>query len=90
MYFLIESCDAALALPGGIGTLAEIAVMWSGMQSRSMPPRPLVLIGEGWQNTFETLLSSQDGHIPREHRDLLSFAADVGAGLALLQGKLNL
>ena len=25
LYCLVESCDAALALPGGVGTLAEIA-----------------------------------------------------------------
>ncbi len=29
LYSLIDQCDAALVLPGGIGTLAELAAMWS-------------------------------------------------------------
>ncbi|NJN43948.1 MAG: LOG family protein [Anaerolineae bacterium] len=32
LHALVEKCDAALALPGGIGTLAEIAIMWSQLQ----------------------------------------------------------
>src|SRR4030067_60224 len=44
---LIENCDAALALPGGIGTLAEIAVMWSFLQTRAISPRPPHLTGPG-------------------------------------------
>ncbi|MGH2582504.1 MAG: LOG family protein [Anaerolineales bacterium] len=89
LYCLVESCDAALALPGGIGTLAEIAVMWSGMQSRSMPIRSLILVGEGWQHTFDVLFANQDRHIPEEHRALISFASDVEKGFAAVQEKLN-
>src|SRR3989304_4389041 len=37
LYALIDDCDAAMALPGGIGTLAEIASMWSQMQTASSP-----------------------------------------------------
>src|SRR3990172_2773562 len=33
LYTLVEGCDAALALPGGVGPLAEIATMWSQMQT---------------------------------------------------------
>jgi uncharacterized protein (TIGR00725 family) len=29
MIALIERCDAAIALPGGIGTLAEISLLWN-------------------------------------------------------------
>ncbi len=42
LYALIEECDAAIALPGGIGTLAEIATMWSQMQVFATSPRPLI------------------------------------------------
>jgi uncharacterized protein (TIGR00730 family) len=77
LYSLIESCDAALALPGGVGTLAEIAVMWSQMQTQSMPTRPLILIGEGWRRVFDTLFAELHGHIGSQHRGLLHFAANV-------------
>jgi uncharacterized protein (TIGR00730 family) len=29
MYALIDHCDAAIMMPGGVGTLAELAVMWN-------------------------------------------------------------
>ncbi|MEX2161885.1 MAG: LOG family protein [Anaerolineales bacterium] len=85
LYCLIESCDAALALPGGVGTLAEIAAMWSQMQTRSMPARQLILIGPGWQRTFQTMMAEMDGHIAAAHRQLLGFAADAAAAVALLK-----
>lgn len=88
LYTLIESCDAALALPGGVGTLAEIATMWSQMQTSAMPARPLVLIGSGWKKVFETLYAELDGHIQIAHRGLLYFAPQVDAALALVHEQL--
>lgn len=85
LYTLIESCDAAMALPGGVGTLAEIAVMWSQMQTASMPARPLILVGRGWQRTFETIFAELDVHIANRHRSLLAFAPDIEAAVALLK-----
>ena len=85
LYCLIESCDAAIALPGGVGTLAEIAVMWSQMQTSSMPTRQLILTGPGWRKTFRTLLKEMDGHISARHRELLSFAPDADAAVSQLK-----
>ncbi|MEX1071685.1 MAG: LOG family protein [Anaerolineales bacterium] len=85
LYSLIETCDAALALPGGVGTLAEIAVMWSQMQTHSMHAVPLILIGDGWQKTFQGLFSGHDRHIAKAHRELLTFAPDIEAGFNTLQ-----
>ena len=89
MYNLIDTCDAALALPGGIGTLAEISAMWSQMQTNSMPIRPLILIGDGWQRTFDQLFDSQSANINQAHRQLLSFVPDIVSALDLLQQTLN-
>ncbi len=86
LYCLIESCDAALALPGGVGTLAEIAVMWSQMQTQSLPARPLVLIGKGWQQVVKTLFVEMDSSIPAGHRSLLNFAPSIEAAVAMLPG----
>lgn len=84
LYCLIESCDAAVALSGGVGTLAEIAVMWSQMQTRSLPARPLILTGDGWKQVFQTLFAEMDTHIPATHRSLLSFAPDVDTAVSML------
>lgn len=84
LYCLVESCDAALALPGGIGTLDEIVTMWSQMQTAAIPVRPLILIGSGWQRTITALLDAQDEHIRPAHRELLTFAEDIDTALLRL------
>ncbi len=84
LYCLVESCDVAMALPGGVGTLAEIAVMWSQMQTQSLPARPLILIGNGWKQVFKTLFTEMDVNIPTSHRSLLSFAPDISSAVSLL------
>jgi hypothetical protein len=89
LYSLIEGCDAAMALPGGVGTLAEIAVMWSQMQTNSMPLRPLILIGPGWRKVFDDLFAMQDAHIRAAHRELLGFAPHADSAVKLLEQKLN-
>jgi hypothetical protein len=63
--------------------------MWSQMQTASMPARPLILIGPGWQETFEQLFTAQAAYIPQGHRALLTFAADLGAALSTLQNALE-
>jgi uncharacterized protein (TIGR00730 family) len=51
---LILACDAAIALPGGPGTLAEIALTWNLMIVDSIPRKPLILVGDGWKNVLES------------------------------------
>lgn len=89
LYCLVESCDGALALPGGIGTLDEIATMWSQMQTQVIPARPLILIGDGWLSTFRTLMQAQAHHIQPAHRELLGFAPDIDAAVNLLNNSLQ-
>ena len=89
LYCLVESCDGALALPGGIGTLDEIATMWSQMQTQVIPQRPLILIGPGWLHTFNTLIEAQADNIRVQHRGLLSFAPDVAAAAGMLAAALQ-
>ena len=74
---LIEGCDAAIALPGGAGTLAEISLMWNLMIVESLPPRPLTLIGRGWQSTFDRFFNEFETYMPVHQRELLYFAEDV-------------
>jgi uncharacterized protein (TIGR00730 family) len=89
LHALVESCEAALALPGGIGTLAEIAIMWSNLQVGILSPRPLILIGSGWKTTFEALLTTQNGYIRPEYQTLVTFAGDVETAFELLQARMG-
>jgi uncharacterized protein (TIGR00725 family) len=77
LYALIDGCQAAVALPGGPGTLAEIAVMWNHLLTDAIAPRPLILVGPGWQETFRQFYSAFDQYIPEKQRVWVSFAENV-------------
>jgi uncharacterized protein (TIGR00725 family) len=74
---LILACDAAIALPGGPGTLTEIALTWNLMIIASIPPKPLILVGTGWKTTLETFFLKLDAYIPEKQRSFLFFADTV-------------
>jgi uncharacterized protein (TIGR00730 family) len=74
---LIDGCDAAIALPGGPGTLTEIMEMWNLLIIEAISPRPLILVGDGWRTTFEQFFSSFESYIPVEQRRWLIFAGSV-------------
>ncbi len=84
LYALIENCDAALVLPGGIGTLAELAVMWSQMQTRVIKPRPLIYIGPGWKSVMDQFFGQFGDFIPEIHRQLVAFAPDATSAIRRL------
>lgn len=52
---LIEEPQAWLVLPGGLGTLAELAMTWDLLAIRVLEPRPLLLYGKMWEPIIETL-----------------------------------
>jgi len=84
LFELIDACDAAIALPGGAGTLAELSLMWNQMLIGAIPPRPLILVGEGWKTIMECFFARQDKYIPVNQRKWLIFAADIEQAVALL------
>jgi uncharacterized protein (TIGR00730 family) len=82
---LIEGCDAAIALPGGAGTLAEISLMWNLMIVESLPPRPLILVGSGWQSTFDQFFKEFYTYMPIRQQELLYFVEDVKTAVNKLE-----
>ncbi len=81
---LIQSSDAALALPGGPGTLTEIALTWNLMIVEGLSRRPLVLIGDGWYSVWKEFIKSLGAYVPSQARDLILFAPDAAAAVRLL------
>lgn len=73
LYHLVSFCSAAVALGGGIGTLSEVSLMWSLIQTGEIARRPLVLVGPVWRGTFDAFLARADGYIPERDRGLLAF-----------------
>lgn len=81
---LIQECDAAIALPGGPGTLTEIALMWNLMIVESIHPRPLILVGSGWQVVLDQFYTNLDIYIAEKQRALVQFAEDVTTAVELI------
>jgi hypothetical protein len=84
LFTLIEACDAAMALPGGVGTLAEVSIMWNHMQTDAIPVRPLILIGNDWRGIFVELYTKFDPYFSKKARDLVYFADDPEYALKFL------
>ena len=82
---LVLACDAAIALPGGPGTLTEIALTWNLMIVDSIPPKPLILVGAGWQSVMEAFYHSLEVYVSLRQRVLLQFAPDVQSAVAKLK-----
>lgn len=82
---LVLASEAAIALPGGPGTLTEIALTWNLMIVASIPPKPLILIGAGWKSVMESLFKSFEVYIPQNQRVLLKFAPDIQEAVKKLE-----
>jgi uncharacterized protein (TIGR00725 family) len=82
---LVEECDAAMALPGGVGTLVEISLMWNLMVVESMHRRPLILIGEGWQSVIDQFFHEFEMYMPKNPNEYIQFAADVKTAVKKLE-----
>lgn len=86
---LVRGCDAAIALPGGPGTLTELSLAWNLMIVQSMPIKPLILLGEGWQAIMLTFFQSYPDLIPQDQRNLILFAPNNEEALKIINRKLK-
>ena len=84
---MINGCDAACALPGGPGTLTEIALTWNLLLTDSISPRPLILIGPGWEHIMRTLFDTMGAYIPEYQRNWLLYAPNVESAVSLIASK---
>jgi uncharacterized protein (TIGR00725 family) len=84
LYVLIDECEGAMALPGGIGTLAEVALAWSQLQIQPADQKPLILIGNGWGKTLGTFKSELGDYIPALDQSRIDTASDINAAVILL------
>ncbi len=91
LYALVNNCDAAIALPGGVGTLTEICALWNQLIINTTPNhRPLILVGSGWRRIINELFAEQDTYIRPDDRGHVIFAADTREAADILlrdQGK---
>lgn len=82
---LVRKNDGMIVLPGGIGTLSEMALAWSFLQVGEINRRPLVLLGELWRQTIH--LFSRPEHITDPHMELLHFADTPASAVSFVIAK---
>lgn len=58
---LRDASDAWIFLPRGLGTMLELAWMAESVVKREVAARPLVLLGDFWRPTVETMLREATG-----------------------------
>ena len=73
---LIEMGQALTAFPGGVGTLSEVALSWSMLQTGTLSPRPLLLVGEAWREVLRTFLHTSSAFLRPDDAGWLTFEPD--------------
>ena len=80
---MLDRADGFVAVRGGIGTLSEVTLAWSLLQTRSLNGgTPLVLLGAEWQAVLDSLLAHTD--LGRSIASLARIAATPADALAAL------
>lgn len=78
---LISRADAYVVLPGGTGTLLELAKVWELKNKHFLPERkPVILLGVFWKPLFEMIIE-QDA----DAADLVAFAKDAQEMISILK-----
>jgi len=86
---LVRMADAAVAMDGGIGTLSEIAFFASQIQTGEISPRPLVLLGNVWRNTFASFIKSAGDYLTDADRSMFIFCPSIDTAVAAIQNRLT-
>jgi predicted Rossmann-fold nucleotide-binding protein len=80
------AADVAVALPGGVGTLAEASTIWAAAQTEP-GAAALVVVGEAWQELMSFLgrtfvISADDLSLPSQANDVGEIVLAVERALA--------
>jgi hypothetical protein len=72
-----------IALRGGMGTLTEISLIWNMLQTRTMPDKPMILVGKFWRPMLESIASHLV--IPAAELELFQYADTVEDAVSRLR-----
>ncbi len=72
LLYLVDNCQGAIVMPGGIGTLSELALIWSFVQVGEISPRPIVAVGGLWQRTLAAFIDP--AYVKPAHQKLVTLA----------------
>jgi uncharacterized protein (TIGR00730 family) len=77
---LASTCQAAVVLPGGVGTLTELALVWNLALVGEIPALPIVTVGGPWAGLLKTM--SDPAHVAARH---LALVTHVGGAEEVLE-----
>ena len=72
LLYLVDQCDGAIIMPGGIGTLSELALIWSFVQTGEIAPRPIITVGGLWRRTLAAFID--EDYVQPDHQALITVA----------------
>ena len=81
---LIELGDAYVVLPGGTGTLVELALVWELANKRFLSNRPIICLGDYWGKVVETIVE-----LGEKSGVTIHFAESVDEVIRMLKEQLN-
>ena len=87
LLYIVDNCDSAIVMPGGIGTLSELALIWSFVQVGEIAPLPIVAVGGLWQRTMAAFID--DAYIRSDHKTLITLVHTANEAVASLVEQLN-
>lgn len=79
LLYMVENADGYLAMPGGIGTLHEIAETWELMRIGGIPRRPFVCYGSFWTDVIGRLQDS--AYLGDGYHGMIAFAQSPAEAL---------
>jgi len=53
---LVDHCEGVIVMPGGVGTLCEMTLIWNFVLVGELPPRPIITVGGLWQRTLAAFI----------------------------------
>ena len=83
--YMVQNADAYLAMPGGTGTLHEIAETWELMRIGGIPVRSFVCFGELWKDIIGALQASP--YLGAGYQGMITIAHSTEEVLAHLNGQ---
>lgn len=82
---LIERSVGFVALRGGMGTVTEISLVWNKLQTGVIEPRPLVLLGECWQEVVNCW--KENLVVTEQDASILNFAGNAEEACNIIKTK---
>jgi uncharacterized protein (TIGR00730 family) len=79
---LAMRADGYVVMPGGVGTMSELLLVWDLMRAREVPPRPLVCYRPYWEGILAPLRAEQ--YVADVYWEMLSFASTPGEVIEMI------